>query len=122
MEEEGRERERGGGEREIKINSDLASQSQWHVYLLPWQLESTHNLHVSTAMKKAWGNSCCQLSESYTDGLTHSSESGYWHIQPIQWVHTHHYTVCLRDLANLQARHTVVKFLPIPTIHQMVKT
>ena len=80
--EEGRERERGGGEREIKINSDLASQSQWHVYLLPWQLESTHKLHVSTAMKKAWGNSCCQFSESYT----------------------------------------VVKIVPIPTIHQMVKT
>ena len=50
------------------------------------QLERTHKL--STAMKKAWGNSCCQFSESYADGLTHSGESGYWHIQPIQWVHT----------------------------------
>ena len=47
--------------------------------------QSTDKL-VSTSMKKARGNSCCQFSESYTDGLTDSGESGYWHIQPIKSV------------------------------------
>ena len=93
MEEEGRERggggEReeegggGGGGREIKMQIVILCHS------LPVAMAiRKHTQARSTAMKKARGNSCCQFSESYTDGLTHSGESGYWHIQPIQWVHT----------------------------------
>ena len=56
MEEEGREkeggkgREEGGGEREREIKIKMVIVILPQVYLLPWQLESTHKL--STSMKR----------------------------------------------------------------------
>ena len=80
----GREGKGERGERETKMLTVILPHNHGtglYAYLLTKHRKASKYFNEN---RKRPGAILAQFSDSYADGLTHSGESGYWHIQPIK--------------------------------------